>query len=73
MGLKKRSPQMTATTLSRASTGSVNLNGPVSEFRHLVMNWDDFQDGMDVMVRHLRQKDLPSFVLPEGELHANIA
>ena len=66
MGLRKRAPQMTATTLSRASNTSVNLNGPVNEFRHLVMNWDDWQEGMDVMVRHMRQKDLPSFVLPEG-------
>lgn len=66
MGLKKRAPQMTATTLARNSNTSVNLNGPVNEFRHLVMSWDDWQEGMDVVVRHMRQKDLPSYVLPEG-------
>lgn len=68
MGLKKRSTQMTANTLSRATSASVNLNGPVNEFRHLVMSWDDWQEGMDVVVRHLKQKDLPAFVFPEGEL-----
>lgn len=67
MGLKKRSTQMTANTLSRATNVSVNLNGPVNEFRHLVMSWDDWQEGMDVVVRHLKQKDLPAFVFPEGE------
>ena len=67
MGLKKRSTQMTANTLSRATNASVNLNGPVNEFRHLVMSWDDWQEGMDVVVRHLKQKDLPAFVFPEGE------
>ena len=67
MGLRKRSTQMTATTLSRASNSSVNLNGPVNEFRHLVMSWDDWQEGMDVVVRHLKQKDLPEFVFSEGE------
>ena len=67
MGLKKRSTQMTANTLSRATSASVNLNGPVNEFRHLVMSWDDWQEGMDVVVRHLKQKDLPAFVFPEGE------
>lgn len=66
MGLKKRSTQMTATTLSRASNSSVNLNGPVNEFRHLVMSWDDWQEGMDVVVRHMKQKDLPSFVFADG-------
>ena len=66
MGLKKRSTQMTATTLSRASNSSVNLNGPVNEFRHLVMSWDDWQDGMDVVVRHLKQKYLTSFVFGDG-------
>ena len=66
MGLRKRSTQMTATTLARASNAAVNLNGPVNEFRHLVMSWDDWQDGMDVVVRHLKQKDLPSFVFPAG-------
>lgn len=68
MGLKKRSTQMTANTLSRATNASVNLNGPVNEFRHLVMSWDDWQEGMDVVVRHLKQKDLPPFVFPEGEM-----
>ena len=67
MGLKKRSTQMTANTLSRATNASVNLNGPVNEFRHLVMSWDDWQEGMDVVVRHLKQKDLPAFVFPEGD------
>ncbi len=67
MGLKKRSTQMTATTLSRASNSSVNLNGPVNEFRHLVMSWDDWQAGMDVVVRHLKQKDLPAFVFSDGK------
>ena len=67
MGLKKRSTQMTATTLSRASNNSVNLNGPVNEFRHLVMSWDDWQEGMDVVVRHMKQKDLPPFAFPDGE------
>ena len=67
MGLKKRSTQMTATTLSRASNNSVNLNGPVNEFRHLVMSWDDWQEGMDVVVRHMKQKDLPPFVFTDGE------
>ncbi|KAL3152581.1 hypothetical protein ABBQ32_001602 [Trebouxia sp. C0010 RCD-2024] len=67
MGLKKRSTQMTANTLSRATNASVNLNGPVNEFRHLVMSWDDWQEGMDVVVRHLKQKDLPAFVFPEGQ------
>ena len=67
MGLKKRSTQMTVNTLSRATNASVNLNGPVNEFRHLVMSWDDWQEGMDVVVRHLKQKDLPAFVCPEGE------
>ncbi len=67
MGLKKRSTQMTATTLSRASNNSVNLNGPVNEFRHLVMSWDDWQEGMDVVVRHMKQKDLPPFVFADGE------
>ncbi len=57
---------MTATTLSRASNNSVNLNGPVNEFRHLVMSWDDWQEGMDVVVRHMKQKDLPSFVFTDG-------
>ena len=67
MGLKKRSTQMTATTLSRASNNSVNLNGPVNEFRHLVMSWDDWQEGMDVVVRHMKQKDLPPFVFTDGK------
>lgn len=67
MGLKKRSTQMTATTLSRASNNSVNLNGPVNEFRHLVMSWDDWQEGMDVVVRHMKQKDLPPFVFTDGQ------
>ena len=67
MGLKKRCTQMTANTLSRATNASVNLNGPVNEFRHLVMSWDDWQEGMDVVVRHLKQKDLPAFVFPEGQ------
>ena len=57
---------MTATTLSRASNSSVNLNSPVNEFRHLVMSWDDWQEGMDVVVRHLKQKDLPPSVFTDG-------
>jgi len=63
---------MTATTLLRASNNSVNLNGPVNEFRHLVMSWDDWQEGMDVVVRHMKQKDLPSFVFIDGRFSPDI-
>ena len=31
------------------------------------MSWDDWQEGMDVVVRHMKQKDLPPFVFADGE------
>lgn len=58
MGMhKKAQPQ--------GSTGpvSVDLRGAVQDFRLHVFSWPAFKPGMDIMVRHVKQKQLPGWVL----------
>eukprot|EP00192_Tetraselmis_astigmatica_P004068 CAMPEP_0117666730 /NCGR_PEP_ID=MMETSP0804-20121206/10546_1 /TAXON_ID=1074897 /ORGANISM="Tetraselmis astigmatica, Strain CCMP880" /LENGTH=488 /DNA_ID=CAMNT_0005474323 /DNA_START=443 /DNA_END=1905 /DNA_ORIENTATION=- len=59
MGLQKRQNQFTY----GPGTNSVDLNRPVRDFLHLVKSWPNVKEGMDVFVRHLKQKQLPKEVL----------
>ncbi|KAK9817001.1 hypothetical protein WJX72_008108 [[Myrmecia] bisecta] len=63
MGLKKKA--MPA-YMAAGKAVSVNLNVPVQEFRYQVMAFTGMREGMDVIVRHLKQKDLPPHCYPGG-------
>ncbi|XP_050363201.1 nuclear poly(A) polymerase 4 [Argentina anserina] len=43
-----------------------DIRGTVEEFRHDVDRYDFWKDGMDMYVCHVRRKQLPSFVFPDG-------
>mmetsp|Transcript_14580 Transcript_14580/g.37404 ORF Transcript_14580/g.37404 Transcript_14580/m.37404 type:complete len:694 (-) Transcript_14580:269-2350(-) len=62
MGIQKR---QNAHTYGPA-TNSVDLNRPVREFLHQVKSWQSMKEGMDLFIRHLKQKQLPDEVFPDG-------
>lgn len=57
MGIRKK-PQPPGA----AGKVQVNLNTPVSEFRYQVMTWNDYKEGMDITVKHIKQTQLPEWV-----------
>jgi hypothetical protein len=62
MGLQKR----TLAHTYGPATNSVDLNRPVREFLHQVKSWQSIKEGMDIFIRHLKQKKLPDEVFPNG-------
>ena len=48
-----------------ASAGNrINLTMPVRNFRQQVTNWPSRQDGLDVNVKLMKQRELPGWVFP---------
>ncbi|KAG1676134.1 hypothetical protein FOA52_004974 [Chlamydomonas sp. UWO 241] len=48
------------------SGGRINITAPVRTFKAQVTGWHHRKQGMDVNVHLLRQRDLPSWVFPDG-------
>mmetsp|Transcript_28337 Transcript_28337/g.67405 ORF Transcript_28337/g.67405 Transcript_28337/m.67405 type:complete len:688 (+) Transcript_28337:287-2350(+) len=58
MGLQKRQNSHTY----GPATNSVDINRPVKEFLMQVKSWQTMREGMDMFVRHIKQKNLPDEV-----------
>ncbi|MCL7029955.1 hypothetical protein MKW94_017795 [Papaver nudicaule] len=43
-----------------------DIRGTVEEFRHSVIMYMFWKPGMDIFVSHVRRKQIPSYVFPEG-------
>lgn len=44
----------------------MNLNQPVAAFRDMVLGWQQRRPGMEIVVRHVKQADLPPDAFPNG-------
>lgn len=64
MGLKKK-PLAVYNSREKVAN-SVNLNTPVMEFRSQVYSFNDYLTGMDIDIKHVKQKDLPLYVFPDS-------
>ena len=65
---RRRPPQAQAYTSYNQGMiipqSKVDLTGPVNEFAHRVKEFDQIRDGMDITVRHLLQRQLPTWLRP---------
>eukprot|EP00898_Chlorokybus_atmophyticus_P000697 jgi/Chlat1/1628/Chrsp127S01879 len=57
MGLQ---PQRTSS--QEAGPFNVDLRPAVAEFKHVLLNWNNWAPGMDVIIQHIKRKQLPDYV-----------
>ncbi|OIT36685.1 PREDICTED: nuclear poly(A) polymerase 4-like isoform X2 [Nicotiana attenuata] len=67
MGLQRRSGELVQ------EGQQFDIRGTVDEFRHQINMYMYWKPGMEMLVSHVRRKQIPSYVLPDGYKRSQIA